>query len=122
MRLLITENDLLVRRWLTSEAAHHGVHLLFADGEDALDRISAEQPDCVFLDASSCPLDDQPLWDRLAARPDTSHIPVLVYSSSTHWQVIAQLAGAEANGYLPRPFTTETLVDAARRAANAVTH
>jgi CheY-like chemotaxis protein len=119
MRLLITERDPLVRRWFGQQAAERGIELIFAqDCEEARLAISSEPPDCVVLDASSSTGEDAPLWSQLRQDPETHDIPVLLYSSSQRWQRVAELAGAQMDGFLPRPFTTETLIDAAQRAAD----
>jgi CheY-like chemotaxis protein len=117
MRLLITERDPLVREWLGRRAAELGVDMTFARSSgEALRVIGARAPDCVVLDACTGAEDDAPLWSQLRKDPGTRHIPVLLYSSSRRWQRVAELAGAELDGFVPRPFTTDALLDAAYRA------
>jgi DNA-binding response OmpR family regulator len=118
MRLLITEKDPLVREWLGRRADELGVEMTFARSSDeALRAIGVDAPDCVVLDACTGAEDDAPLWSQLRQDPDTRHIPVLLYSSSRRWQRVAELAGAELDGFIPRPFTTDSLLAAAHLAA-----
>jgi DNA-binding response OmpR family regulator len=112
MRLLITERDPLVRAWLGRRAAELGVEMIFArSGGETLSAIDELPPDCVVLDASTSVEEEPPVWSQL---PD--HIPVLLYSSSRRWQRVAELAGAQLDGFIARPFTTDSLLVAAQRA------
>ena len=119
MRLLVAESDPLVRQWLGLQAEDLGVQIFFAASSgEALEAISAESPDCVVLDARSSADSEAPLWNRIRQAPESQHIPVLLYSSSDRWQRVAELAGAQMDGFIDRPFTTETLLHAARRASS----
>jgi CheY-like chemotaxis protein len=116
MRLLLTESDPFVRQWLGSRADELGIQMIFAkDSGEAFEAINAETPDCVVLDASTSADESTPLWDQLRRDPSTHDIPVLLYSSSARWQHVAELAADEVDEYLPRPFTSEALLDAALR-------
>ena len=116
MRLLVSETDPLVRKWMGLRAEELGVTLRFASGSRELWRaIDEDRPDCVVLDASSSVDEPTPLWRQLRERSATRQIPVLLYSSSSRWQAVAEQAGATVDGYIPRPFTPEAVVDAARR-------
>ena len=119
MKLLVTETDPMVRQWLDAEAAGMGVTMVFAGSRDeALRAIDAELPDCVVLDASSSSAEvDEPLWRRLRSAPATRDLPLLLYSSSSRWQRVAELAASDVDGFLARPFTPEALFCAAQRAA-----
>lgn len=124
MRLLVTERDPLVRRWLGLRAEELGIHLQFADsGVELLEAIDIDPPDCVVMDASSSTEARQdPLWRRLRESPATSHIPILLYSSSNRWQRVAELAGETVDGYLARPFTPDLMLSAAQQAAGRTVH
>jgi DNA-binding response OmpR family regulator len=115
MKLLITERDPLVRRWLGVRAEELGVQLRFAlSGSELMEAIGGpDTPDCVVMDASTSA--EGPLWHRLR---ETSNVPILVYSSSNKWQKVAELAGASVDGFIPRPFTPDAMVSAARQAAS----
>jgi len=118
MRLLVTERDPLVRKWLGLHAEELGVQLTFTDGNyELLEAIDHETPDCVVMDACSSTGEARPMWRQLRETPATSHIPILVYSSSSRWQRVAELAGESVDGFIPRPFTPETMLTAAKRAS-----
>lgn len=116
MRLLVTERDPLVQQLLGRQAAELGITVVFArDRDEALDAIADRPVDCLVLDAESTLEDeDQPRpwwWSEL-------RVPVLVYSSCQRWRHVAELAGAEVDGFVSRPFTTAALLDEARRACH----
>ena len=118
MRLLITERDPLVQRWMGLRAEELGIDLEFATcGSELMEAIDHTPPDCVVMDASSSSDEQSPLWRRLRELPETSHIPILLYSSSDRWQTVAELAGATVDGYLARPFTPDVMLSAAQQAA-----
>ena len=118
MRLLITEKDPMVRQWLGYRAEELGIEVTFAaDRGETLDAINSRVPDCVVLDAHSSSTEDAPIWDHLHQDPATNQIPVLLYSSSERWQRVAELAGQQVDGFIPRPFTTDSLIHAAERVA-----
>lgn len=116
MKLLVTERDPLVRQIMATQAAELGVQVVFAtDRGETISAISDERPDCVVMDASSCSDDaPAPLWAELKQNPATVNLPLLLYSSSERWQSVAALAASQVDAYLPRPFSTATLLHAAR--------
>lgn len=117
MRVLVAERDPLVRMLLGLQAEELGVEISFAaSGGEALQAIQRGAPDCVVLDACSAIDDDPPVWTRLRQSTETRRIPVLLYSSSDRWQRVAELAGAELDGFIARPFTPAALLSAAEQA------
>jgi len=122
MKLLINEHDPMVRQYLSGRAEELGVRVTFtADDGELRDALNDEPPDCVVLDASSSASVEAalPLWQQLRQDPGTSDIPILLYASSSRWQCVAEAAAtnAQVDAFLPRPFTTDALVDAAQRLA-----
>lgn len=122
MRLLITERDPLVRLWLGLRAEELGVQLEFAtSGSELRSALEDRLPDCLVMDASSSADERGPLWRQLRDAPETRHIPILLYSSSNRWQTVAELAGASVDGFLPRPFTADTMLSVAQRLTSRAT-
>ena len=118
MRVLVTENDPLVQRYLAQQAAELGAELVFArDGAEARRAIDDCDPDCIVLDTASSVEETVPLWRALRRDPETQHLPLLLYSSSQRWQCVAELAAREVDGLLPRPFSAAALLEAAQRAS-----
>jgi CheY-like chemotaxis protein len=118
LRLLVTEKDPYVRRWLGHRAEELGIQIDFARSTgEARTSIQHRPPDCVVLDACSSTGDPAPLWQQLRQDPRTQHIPILLYSSSSRWQTVAEMAGSQVDGFIPRPFSPDSLVNAARSVA-----
>jgi CheY-like chemotaxis protein len=93
--------------------------MVFAGSSDeALQAIESERPDCVVLDACTSADEGAPVWSRLRQTPCAQDIPLLLYSSSERWQRVAELAGAEVDGVISRPFTPDVLLSAAHHASS----
>lgn len=120
MRLLVTEKDPLVRQWLRFNAEKLDVQLVYAyDTEEAMAAVREKTPDCVFLDVCSSTDDTVPLWYLLRCNPYLPpQVPILLYSSSRHWQGVAEQESLAVDGYVCSPFTLDVLVRAAREATS----
>ncbi len=67
---------------MLSEAGFHNLHYA-RDGQEALDRVAALQPDLVILDIMMPGIDGFEVCRRLRADPDTADLPILVQTSLT---------------------------------------
>ena len=110
-RILIVDDepDILLMLRLNLEAGGHEV-VMAADGEKALERIDADEPDLVVLDVMMPVLDGWGVLERLqhhAAPP-----PVVVVSAKTADRDIAQALGLGAADYLTKPFDPDRLLTA----------
>ena len=102
-RILVVDDepDILLLHRLNLEDAGHEV-LLAADGMKALERIGADQPDCVVLDG----------WGVLEALQERSDAPpVLVVSAKSATADIEHALSMGAKGYLSKPFNARALLD-----------
>jgi len=98
------------------------------NGEDALRKLAADPvlPDVILTDLSMPRMDGFMLVETLKHRPDTRHVPVVMFSSSgllyDHEHALA--VGCEA--FFPKPATmaglTEVLVNVANIAQHVPTH
>jgi DNA-binding response OmpR family regulator len=109
-RILVVDDepDILLLHRLNLEGAGHEV-LLAADGMKALERIGADQPDCVVLDVMMPVLDG---WGVLEALQDRSDAPpVLVVSAKSAAADIEHALSMGAKGYLAKPFNAQALLE-----------
>ena len=109
-RILVVDDepDILLLHRLNLEDAGHEV-LLAADGMKALERIGADQPDCVVLDVMMPVLDG---WGVLEALRELDEPPpVLVVSAKSAEADIEHAHALGAKGYLAKPFNARTLID-----------
>src|SRR5881398_3728750 len=110
-RILVVDDepDILLLHRLNLEGAGHAV-LLAADGPKALERISADHPDCVVLDVMMPVLDGWGVLEALQGRHDAP--PVLVVSAKSADTDIEHTMSMGAKGYLAKPFNAHALLAA----------
>ena len=113
-RILVVDDepDILLLHRLNLEDAGHEV-LLAADGMKALERITADHPDCVVLDVMMPVLDGWGVLEALQERQDAP--PVLVVSAKSATADIEHALTMGAKGYLSKPFNARTLLDEVTR-------
>jgi two-component system response regulator MprA len=109
MRVLVVDDDPSVRESLRRSLAFNGYQVELAeDGEHALRKVAATDPDVVVLDVM------MPRMDGLAAcralRAAGDDVPVLMLTARD--EVSDRVAGldAGADDYLPKPFALEELL------------
>jgi CheY-like chemotaxis protein len=109
-RILVVDDepDILLLHRLNLEGAGHEV-LLAADGMKALERIGADQPDCVVLDVMMPVLDGWGVLEALQGRENPP--PVLVVSAKSAAADIEHALSMGAKGYLAKPFNAHTLLE-----------
>jgi two-component system alkaline phosphatase synthesis response regulator PhoP len=110
-RILVVDDepDILLLHRLNLEGAGHEV-LLAADGMKALERISADRPDCVVLDVMMPVLDGWGVLEALQQRSGAP--PVLVVSAKSSAADIELALSMGAKAYLAKPFNAQTLLEA----------
>ncbi len=81
------------------------------DGPEALRLAREEHPDLAMVDVMMPGLDGREVSRRLKEDPATSSIPVLLFSAAPN----PDLTEAKADGFMPKPFDINQLVDTVRR-------
>jgi len=122
MKILVVDDERAVRESLERALELEGYHVeLAADGEEALERLSAAPAaDAVILDVLMPGIDGLEVCRRLRAGGDA--VPVLMLTARA--EVDSRVAGldAGADDYLPKPFALAELLARLRallrRAAN----
>jgi two-component system, OmpR family, response regulator MprA len=109
MKILVVDDERAVRESLRRALELEGYHVeLAADGEEALDRLSAAPADAAILDVLMPGIDGLEVCRRL--RADGNAVPVLMLTARA--EVDSRVAGldAGADDYLPKPFALAELL------------
>ena len=85
------------------------------DGVEGLERVYAEQPDCVIIDVKMPRMDGYKLARCLRGDPRTTNVPLIILSAMTREQ--DQMAGylSGVDEYLTKPFKPSALNAAIER-------
>ena len=110
-RILIVDDTPTNLDILQTRLAVHGYEILTAaDGEEALAKARAEQPDLILLDVMMPKLDGLEVCRQLKADPSLPFMPIVLVTARTDSKDV--VAGLEAGGdeYLTKPVDQAALV------------
>ncbi len=108
MKILVVDDDALLRRGLTIGLQAHGHQVIpAADGRTALDSGRNDDPDLVILDLG---LPDTSGLEVLRQLREFSDVPVLVLSARSGSTEKVQALDAGADDYVTKPFSIEELL------------
>lgn len=79
------------------------------DGSKGLDKLRADKFDFVISDWNMPVMDGLTMLQNIRSDPSLKHIPVLMVTAEAKKENIIAAAGAGANGYVVKPFTSGTL-------------
>jgi CheY-like chemotaxis protein len=110
MVLLVDDSDdcrLVYAEYLTSRGfrVEHAV-----DGEHALFKVAALQPDVVVMDLSLPTLDGWAATERLKSHPKTRHIPIVVLTGIVLPEPLERARRAGADHVESKPCAPDTLL------------
>jgi CheY-like chemotaxis protein len=105
--ILVIEDDEAVRSMLRTALQSAGYAVVAVeDGLSALQRIEQDTPSAVVLDMALPRLSGRDVHRELAARPDTSQIPIVVVSGSD----LSDLNPSEFSSVLRKPVHPDAVV------------
>lgn len=86
-----------------------------ANGREALDNVDRERPDLILLDLMMPVMDGSQFFEQFRARqhPGAERVPVLLISAGHGLPEQARTLGTD--GYLPKPFDLDRLLDEVAR-------
>ena len=120
MRVLIVDDDAVIRRLVGSILTRHRVAsaVVYADdGEMAWQMVQDEAIDLVITDYSMPGMNGLDLLRRIRATPAYAAIPVIMLTGTVRDQTAAETAAREgANGFLPKLLSPDTLLPAVAQA------
>jgi two-component system, chemotaxis family, chemotaxis protein CheY len=107
--VLIVDDSSTIRRIISRclDRAEVGVTEIFeaCDGREALDLLAMRTVDVVLTDINMPNMDGLQLLGEIRRNQQLSAIPVLVITSDSGSDVVAEAVSKGASGYLKKPFT-----------------
>lgn len=110
-KILIVDDDPMVRQLTRMALAHEYTCLEAADAESAYNLLDHEHPDLIILDWVLPGLSGPNFFKRLQRDRDLATIPVIIVSARGEEQVKRTATELGAAGYLPKPFNVKALRD-----------
>ena len=108
-KVLIVDDDPMVRQLTRMALADHYTCLEAADAESAYTLLDRENPDLIILDWVLPGLSGPNFAKRLQRDKQLGRIPVIIVSARGEEQVRRTASELGAAGYLPKPFNVRTL-------------
>lgn len=108
-KLLIVDDDPMVRQLTRMALAQEYVCLEAADAESAYSLLDHERPELIILDWVLPGLSGPNFFKRLQRDRELATIPVIIVSARGEEQVRKTAAELGASGYLPKPFNVKAL-------------
>lgn len=111
-KVLVVDDDALVRRSTRLLLESCGFQVVTLDrGDAALDTARREQPDVLLLDVMMPDVDGWETLSRLHADPETSGIPVVIFTAREHARGRRLARELGAVDYVQKPFEAQAFVD-----------
>ncbi|HVO29499.1 MAG TPA: response regulator, partial [bacterium] len=117
-KLLLADDSITIQKVVGITLANEDLEITSVDnGEDAVTRAKAIRPDLVLADASMPKRDGYQVAEALKSDPATAGIPVLILAGQLEGHPDqARLTACRADGFIPKPFESQLLIDRVRKA------
>ncbi|MGW6059183.1 response regulator [Streptomyces sp. NPDC055189] len=114
-RVLVVDDNKVIRQLIRVNLELEGFEVVTAaDGAECLDVVNQVRPDVVTLDVVMPRLDGLRAAARLRSDPRTRHLPIVIVSACTQYEVESGLeVGVDA--FLAKPFEPSELVGIVRQ-------
>jgi len=110
-KILVVDDEPMIVRLMEFILARQGHEMLIAvNGEEALQKIRAHQPDLVLLDIMMPRIDGYEVAQQLRANPETASLPIIMLSAKAQEEDIRRGAEVGVDAYVTKPFSPEHLV------------
>ena len=110
-RIMVVDDDLNIRLVLKYRLEKEGYHVLLAeDGEDALERVRAENPDLIILDLTMPRMDGFGFLEEIRGNGRTSSLPVIVLTAYGYESNRVRSLELDAVEFVTKPFSPRQLV------------
>ena len=114
-RVLVVDDIEQNRKLLTDKLKNEYFHVITAvDGEDAIDKAMAEEPDVILMDIMMPKLNGIEACRRLKTDPRTEHIPIVLVTALNEREDRLRGLGAGADDFLTKPVNDLQLLSRVR--------
>ncbi|MDR0413064.1 MAG: response regulator, partial [Dysgonamonadaceae bacterium] len=103
-KLLIVEDDLEIRTYISGILSDEYNILQTESGMSALEIALRELPDCVITDLSITEMNGLDLCKKLKTNENTCHIPIIMLTARTSVEERVEGLQMGADSYIPKPF------------------
>ncbi|HEX2922448.1 MAG TPA: response regulator [Chloroflexota bacterium] len=111
LKVLVADDEEAITELVAFALELEGFQVIQApDGPEALRLAKEEHPDLAMVDVMMPGLDGREVSRRIKEDPTTARIPVLLFSAAPN----PDLTEAKADGFMPKPFDVNQLVDIVR--------
>ncbi|HYW67799.1 MAG TPA: response regulator [Candidatus Dormibacteraeota bacterium] len=115
VKLLLAEDNPLVRALVSKALDPYCEVMIAADGADALLRVVDELPDVILCDYKMAGLDGRQLFEKLRGREATRHIPFLFMASRADIEERLRPLVDGVEDFIAKPFLVKDLVRSAKK-------
>ena len=114
-RVLVVDDIEQNRKLLNDKLRNEYFHVITAvDGEDAIDKALAEEPDVILMDIMMPKLNGVDACRRLKTDPRTEHIPIVLVTALNEREDRLRGLGAGADDFLTKPVNDLQLLSRVR--------
>ncbi len=112
MRALVVDDSTAVRLYLRKVLTPFGFEVVEArNGREGLERVRERRMDLVLLDWNMPVMNGLELLQHIRAEPGVGSPCVMMVTSESDLQAVAQALETGADEYVMKPFTPEIIVD-----------
>jgi CheY-like chemotaxis protein len=116
IRVLVVEDDDVIRQLITVNLELEGFEVMTAvDGQDALERVIADEPDVITLDVMMPRMDGWATAEKLREDPATAGIKIVLISARAQEADLQRGDQIGVDAYLTKPFDPDELIGVVRR-------
>jgi CheY-like chemotaxis protein len=113
--IMVADDDPATRDLVTTLLTTAGHEVTAAvDGDFAYMQAIISRPDLIFLDVKMPGIDGWEVLQRLRSEPETSEIPIVMFSAESGYDEIAKSFSLGAAEFISKPCHPEEIVNAVR--------
>lgn len=114
-RILLADDSVTVQKVIELTFSDEGMQVIaVGDGQQAIERLSAERPDIVLADVSMPERDGYAVAEHVKTTPELKHIPVVLMTGAFEQLDEARARAVGCDGVLAKPFEPQMVISIVR--------